>query len=310
MKISIIGAGNVGGLLAEKLLGFNLEEILLVDINEDLAKAKALDLEDSASVFRYNSCLKATSDIKEIVGSEILVITAGLSRKPGMQREDLLKLNAKIVKEISLKIKELTPEAIVLVVTNPVDIITYLVLKISGFLPSKVLGVGANLDSIRFLNLISKELKISPSDIETLVIGAHGETMLCLERFTFIKGVALNNFLDPSLINEIKQKTINRGKDIVSLYKTSSAYFGPSSAILEVIKTILKNERKRLPVSCYLNGEYGIEDICIGVPCILGKKGIERIIELELNKEEKELFLKSVESLKLQRRILKEDGIL
>mgnify|MGYP001032608175 CR=1 FL=1 len=310
MKVSIIGAGNVGSLLALRLLEFNLDEVLLVDIAEGLAEGKALDLQDMAAVYKYDYQIKGSKNIEDILGSHLVIITAGFTRKPGMTREELLKKNALIVKEIALKIRKLCSNAIVLVVSNPVDIITYLVLKITGFLPKKVLGIGANLDTARFVNIVSKELNISCSEIESMVIGAHSETMLPLERFTFIRGIPLNNFLDEDTIKKLKEETIKRGARIVSLYGSGSAYFAPSAAIAEVIRTILKDERRSLCVSSYLNGEYGLKDICIGVPCILGKNGIEKIVELELNSSESELFLKSVESVNQQKEILKKDGIL
>jgi len=227
-----------------------------------------------------------------------------------MLREELLKKNALIVKDIALKIKEFSPQAIVLVVTNPVDILTYLVLKITKFSPKKVLGVGLNLDTARFINLISKELNISCSEIEAMVIGAHSETMLVLERFSFIKGIPLSQFLDQDTIKRLKEETINRGAKIVSFYGSGSAYFAPASATAEVVKAILKDERKSLCVSSYLEGEYGLKDICIGAPCILGKNGREKIIELELNPSELALFLKSADSLNQQKEILKKDGLL
>jgi malate dehydrogenase len=310
MKISIIGAGNVGGLLALRLLEFNLGNILLVDIAEGLAEGKALDLEDTGAVYKYNYQIKGSKDIEEILDSHLVIITAGFARRPGMKREELLKKNALIAKEIALKIKKLCPNAIVLVVSNPVDIITYLVLKITGFLPNKVLGVGVNLDTARFINLISKELNIPCSEIESMVIGAHSEMMLPLERFTFIRGIPLNQFLDQDTIKRLKEETISRGAKIVSLYGSGSAYFAPSSATAEIVKTILKDEHRSLCVSSYLNGEYGLKDICIGVPCILGKNGREKVIELELSPSESELFLKSVDSINEQKEILKKDGIL
>ncbi|MCX7661256.1 MAG: malate dehydrogenase, partial [Candidatus Omnitrophica bacterium] len=310
MKLSIIGAGNVGGLLALRLLEFYSGELVLIDIAKDLASAKALDLEDSGAVYKYNYIIKGSPDIQEIKDSDIVIITAGFSRKPGMTREELLKKNSLIAKEIALKIRSLCPKAIVLVVTNPVDIITYLVLKISGFSPSRILGIGANLDTARFANLISKELNIPCAEIEAMVIGSHGEGMLPLARFTFIKGIPLNKFMDEESINRLIEATIKRGAQIVSLYGNSSAYFAPSAAISEVVKVILKDEHRTLGISAYLNGEYGIRDICIGVPCSLSKKGIERIIELGLNPQEKELFIKAAESIERQKEQLLQDAIL
>ncbi|MCM8792216.1 MAG: malate dehydrogenase [Candidatus Omnitrophica bacterium] len=312
MKIAIIGTGNVGGTLALELLGLGIEQLLLIDTIPNLAEAKALDLEDALAVHRYNRCvnIRGSQNIEDVVNSNIVIITAGFSRRAGMTREELLKKNALIVKEISLKIKPLCPQAIILVVTNPVDIITYLVLKTINFSRQRVLGIGTNLDAARFANLISRQLNIACSDIETLVIGAHGETMLPLERFTAIRNLPLNNFIDDKNIKKILEETVNRGTKIVSRYSTGSAYFGPAVAIARVIRAIINDEHIKLGVSAYLDGEYGSKDICIGVPCILGKVGIENIVELKLNSYETEFFLKSIDSINQQKEILKRDGIL
>ncbi|MCM8800293.1 MAG: malate dehydrogenase [Candidatus Omnitrophica bacterium] len=310
MKLSIIGSGNVGGLTAMRILGYGFSKIILLDIQKNLAEAKALDLEDSGSVYKYNYDIEATSDIQRIESSQLIIITAGFSRKPQMTREELLEKNAKIIKDLVYPIKKLCSEPIVIVVSNPVDILTYLFIKESGFSSKRVFGIGPNLDSARFANLIHKELNISPSEIEAMVIGSHGEGMIPLPRFTFIKGVPLNKFLDEERIKQIIDDTIKRGSRIVSLFGSGSAYFGPSAAIEQVVKSILKDEKHILGLSAYLSGEYGFRDLCIGVPCVLGKNGIEKIIELELNSEEKEKFLKSVDSINKQKNLLKEYALL
>ncbi len=304
MKISIIGAGNVGGLTAMRLIELNIGDIVLIDAIKGLAEAKAMDLEDSLSMFKYDYALKGTDDIKKIRNSNIIIITAGLTRRPGMSREELLYKNAEILKEICSKIKRLSPKGLVIIVTNPVDILTYLAIKVTGFPPNRIFGIGANLDSARFANLISKELNIPNVSIDALVVGGHGKNMLPLSRFTYIKGVLLSEFLQEDKIEELKQRTIQRGGQIVSLLGIGSAYFAPSAAIANVVKTILKDEKRTLPLSAYLKGEYGYSDICIGLPCRLGKDGIEKIIELELNKQEKDAFLKSVESIDKQKELL------
>lgn len=298
MKISIIGAGNVGGLTAMRLAQDGLGEIILVDIAGGLAKAKALDLEDARPILKYNYRIEGTEDIKKIEGSDIVVITAGLTRKPGMSREDLLAKNARILKDICLNIKETAPSSIVIVVTNPLDIMTYLALKITGFKPQRVFGMGITLDSARFANLISKELNIPNTDIEACVMGSHGEAMLPLPRLTQVKGVALEELLDDKKLEDLVNKTVTRGQEIVSLLGSGSAYFAPSAAIAAIVKIIAKDQKRTEGVCAYLNGEYGLKDICIGVPCRLGRGGIEKIIELELNKEEKEAFIKSVDSIR------------
>jgi malate dehydrogenase len=217
-----------------------------------------------------------------------------------MSREDLLNKNAQILKDIAENIKKISPKSIVMVVTNPLDLMTRLVLKITGFPPNRVFGMGITLDAARFSNLISKELNIPNTDIEACVIGVHGEGMLALSRLTHIKGVALDEFLPEPKIKDLVRKTTERGAQIVSLLGSGSAYFAPSQAIATIVKTIIKDEKRTLGVSACLDGEYGIKDICIGVPCRLGKQGIEQIIELDLNKQEKEILFKSAASLKEQ----------
>ena len=275
-------------------------DILLEDIAKGIAEGKAYDLEDCRAILKYNYQLKGTEDIKEISNSDIIVITAGLFRKPGMTREDLLQKNAQILKDICLNIKKISPESMVMVITNPLDLMTYLALKTTGFKPNKVFGMGISLDASRFTNLISKELNISPLDIEAWVIGSHGEGMLPLPRFTNIKGVALDEFLDEKKIETLIKRTLERGHEIISLLGSGSAHFAPSAAIANIVRAIAKDEKRTVGLSAYVNGEYGIKDVCIGVPCRLGKNGIEEIIELDLNAQEKEAFLKSATILKEQ----------
>ena len=297
MKISIIGAGNVGSTAALRLAQEGAGEIVLVDVVKGLAQGKTLDLEDARPLLKINYNLNGSDDIAAIKDSQIVVITAGLARKPGMTREELLAKNAAILKDISRNIKNLAPEAIVLVVTNPLDLMTYFVLKATGFKANKVFGMGVTLDAARFTNLISKELNIPVTDIEALVIGTHGEGMLPMPRLSRIKGVALDEFLDEKKVDALLKKTVLRGAEIVSLLGSGSAYYAPSAAIAEIVRVIAKDEKRTLGVSAYLNGEYGIKDACIGVPCRLGRNGIEQIVELALNKEEKDALQKSAQTL-------------
>jgi malate dehydrogenase len=298
VKISIIGAGNVGALTAMRLVQDGLGEVILVDIVKGLAQGKSLDLEDASAVLKYNYRLQGAEDFKAIKDSDIVIITAGLPRKPGMSREELLDKNARIIKDVSSQIKKLASSAMVIVVTNPLDLMTYLALKVTGFKPHKVLGMGATLDAARFTHLISKELNIPHTEIEATVIGSHGEGMLPLPRFTQIKGVGLDKFLGKEEIQALMKKTVERGAEIVSLLGSGSAYFAPSAAISELVKAIAKDEKRILGVSAYLNGEYGIKGLCIGAPCRLGRAGIENIIELDLNAQEKQALLESANNLK------------
>lgn len=286
MKISIIGGGNVGSLAAMRLAQEGAGEIVLVDIVKGLACAKAYDMEDARAVLKNSYNITGADDIAVIKNSDIVVITAGLARKPGMTREELQVKNASILKEIAENIKKFCPNAIVVVVTNPLDIMTYFVLRTTGFSPCKVMGMGISLDSSRFANLISKELSIPPSDIDAMVIGSHGEGMLPLSRFSKIRGVSLDEFMDGGKVSHLINKTVNRGAEIVSLLGSGSAYFAPSAAVSSLVKAIAKDEKRIIGVCAYLNGEYGIKDSCIGVPARLGRNGIEQIIELALSKEE------------------------
>jgi malate dehydrogenase len=305
MKISIIGAGNVGSLSAMRLAHEGLGEIVLVDIIKDMAQGKAFDLEDARSILKLNYNIRGSDDIASIVDSDIAVITAGLPRKPGMTREDLLNKNSQILKDTALSVKKFCPKSILIVVTNPLDLMTRLGLEVTGFRKERVFGMGLTLDASRFANLIAQELKLPVSDIEAMVIGSHGEGMLPLVRFTNIKGVALEEFLVKEKIDTLVQKTISRGAEVVSLLGDGSAYFAPSAAIAQLVKVIAKDEKRTLGVSAYARGEYGIKDVCIGLPCRLGRTGIEKIVELDLNKQEKEILLSSAGRLKEQYAALK-----
>jgi len=293
LKISVIGAGNVGSLTAMRIASDGLGDVLLIDVVKGLAHGKALDLEDARAILKYNYNIKGSDDIHQVRDSNIVVITAGLARKPGMSREELLSKNGQILKDVCLNIKELAKGAIVIVVTNPLDIMTLYALKITGFKREKVFGMGVSLDAARFANLIASELAVPVTDVETLVIGAHGEMMLPLPRFTKIKGVLLDEFIDDKKEELLVSRTINRGAEIVASLGTGSAFFAPSAAIAAIVRIIVKDEKRTIGLCCYLNGEYGIKNTCIGVPCRLGKNGIEQVIELGLSKEELAKLVKS-----------------
>lgn len=293
MKITVIGAGNVGSLAAMRIAADGLGDVLLIDVVKGLASGKALDLEDARSLLKNNYSISGTDDISQVADSDIVVVTAGLARKPGMTREELLAKNALIIKDICLKIKELAKNAIVIIVTNPLDIVTFYALKITGFKPTKLFGMGISLDTARFINLISQELKLPVTDIEALVMGAHGEGMLPLSSFAKVKGVGLDEFISDDKIKLLISRTINRGAQIVAQLGTGSAFFAPSAAIAAIVRTIVKDEKRTVGLCAYLNGQYGIEDSCIGVPCRIGKNGIEQIIELDLSADELSQLAKS-----------------
>ncbi|MBU0547151.1 MAG: malate dehydrogenase [Candidatus Omnitrophica bacterium] len=293
MKVSIIGAGNVGSLTAMRIAGEGLGDVLLIDVVKGLACGKAMDLDDARPILRHNYNIKGSDDIRLVKGSDIVVVTAGLARKPGMTREELLAKNAQILKDVCLNVKELAKDAIVVIVTNPLDIMTLYALKITGFKPQKLFGMGISLDVARFTNLVAQELGLLCTDIEALVIGGHGEGMMPLPGFTKVKGVALDEFMDEDKVSSLVSRTIGRGAEIVANLGTGSAFFAPSAAIAEIVRTIAKDEKRIIGLCSYLNGEYGINDTCTGVPCRLGKKGIEKVIELELSQDEKTKLHKS-----------------
>ncbi|KPK99094.1 MAG: hypothetical protein AMJ95_00540 [Omnitrophica WOR_2 bacterium SM23_72] len=297
MKISIVGAGNVGSLTALRLVQEGMGEVLLIDIVKGLALGKALDMEDVRPIVLRDYRIQGTEDIGQLAGSDIIILTAGLPRKPGMTREELLKKNAEILKEICDSLKKLAPKAKVIVVTNPLDLMTYFVLRATGFSANQVMGMGVSLDAARFTNLISQELNASVLDIDACVIGSHGEGMIPLPRFSQVKGIALDELMDDAKIEALVKRTVSRGLEIVTLLGSGSAYFAPSAAIASLVRTISKDEKRTIGVSAYLNGEYGVKDVCIGVPCRLGKEGIEEIIELDLNQEEREKLNASAQAL-------------
>jgi malate dehydrogenase len=299
VRISVIGAGNVGALSAMRIAQYGLGEVVLVDIAKGIAHGKALDLEDARFILKQDYMLTGSDDIGKIKGSDIVVVTAGLARKPGMTREELLSKNAQILKEVSLNIKNLAPDAIVIVVTNPLDLMTFLALKVTSFKKNKVIGMGLSLDASRFANLIAQQLEVSVNDINPVVIGVHGEGMLPLAKHTTIKGVSLEEFADEEKMTALVKRTVARGAEIVANLGSGSAFFAPSAAVAGMVKAIVKDEKKILGACAYLEGEYGIKDICIGVPCRIGKNGIEEIVELSLNESEKKGLHASSESVRL-----------
>ncbi|MBU0549530.1 MAG: malate dehydrogenase [Candidatus Omnitrophica bacterium] len=300
MKISIIGAGHVGGLTAMRLSHCGLGEVVLIDVVRNLAQGKSLDINDSRFISKQNSHIRGTDDIRQISESDIVIITAGLPRKPGMTREELARKNSQIARGISGNIKHLCPNSIVIVVTNPLDAMTHLIYKETGHPANRVIGMGLSLDCARLANLICEELNVNINEIEPCIIGSHGEEMLPLARYTKVKGASLESQLEQKKITVIFHKTFGRGAEIVQQLGSGSAYFAPSAAIAELATVIASDEKRILPVSALLNGEYGLDGLCIGIPCVIGKTGIEKIIELELNNQEREAFLKSAASIKKQ----------
>ena len=295
-KAAVIGAGNVGASLALYIAEADLCDVMLFDIVEDMPAGKALDLSEAGPVRGYSSRVTGTNDYKDIEGSNVVVVTAGFPRKPGMSREDLLQKNASIIGEVTENIVKYAPEAFIIIVSNPLDIMTYHALKKSGFPKNRVMGQAGVLDSIRFRTFLAMELNISPQIIQTMVMGGHGDTMVPLPRYTTISGVPISEFLPQNRIDELVERTRKGGGEIVKLLKTGSAYYAPAAAATEMVKAILRDDKKVLPASVLLEGEYGLDDLCIGVPIVLGDNGVERVLEITLTDEERSMLHDSAET--------------
>jgi len=300
MKVTIVGAGNVGATAADVIASRSISsEVVLLDIKEGFAEGKALDLMQTSTTRGFNTkVVGTTSDYTKTKNSDVVVITSGIPRKPGMTREELIGINASIVKEVTSNILEQSPDAVIVVVSNPMDTMTYLALKSTGIEKNKIIGMGGALDSSRFKTYISMKLDKPQNDIHAMVIGGHGDTtMIPLHRFAKYNGLSLSEFLSKFEIDEIVKSTMVGGATLTKLLGTS-AWYAPGSSIAYVVDSILNNQKRIIPSSVYLDGEYGVNDICIGVPCIIGKQGIIEIIELDLNQEEKTLFLNSVDAVR------------
>jgi len=295
MKISIIGSGNVGGETALLILERNLADVVLLDIQEDLAKAKAMDLTDAGAILGFKKKVLGTSAYPEIKDSKIVIITAGFTRKPGMSREELLEKNAQVIKEVVENIKKYAQDAIIIVVTNPLDILTYITLKLSNFPPSRVMGMAGILDSARFSVQLASFLNKPSKEIKSLVLGSHSDRMLILSRFCEYKNKKITALLKPEDLKIAEEKTRKRGSEIVELLKGGSAFFAPASGILKMVEAIVKDKKEIMPVCAYLDGQYGLKDITLGTLARIGKRGIEEIITLDLTEEEKEILHKSAE---------------
>lgn len=297
-KVSVIGAGNVGASLAQLVAQSGLADVAIQDIMEGVPQGKALDLSQACPLWGSSSTVVGSNDFGPTANSDVIVVTAGFPRKPGMLREQLLAANAEVVSGVTKKAAELSPNAIIIIVTNPMDVMAYLSFKTSGFTPSRVIGMGGVLDSARFRTFVAWEFNVAPKDVEALVLGGHGVSMVPMPRFTTVKGISLTELLPKEKIDALIHRTREGGAEIVALLKTGSAFYAPAAATFDMVKAILLDEKRILPCSAYLNGEYGAKDVYNGVPAILGSGGVEKIIELKLNKEETDDFHKSVNSVR------------
>ena len=302
-KISLIGAGNIGTILAFSISRKRLGNITLVDRVKGLAEGKCLDLSQSLSAENLNTKILGTDDISKIKNSHAIVITAGIPRKPGMSRDDLVETNFSIMKELGSAIKKYSPNAFVICVTNPLDAMVWSLKEITGIDKKMIVGMAGILDSARFKFFLSKELSISTDSIQTMVLGGHGDTMVPLLRFTSISGIPLSEFIKKKRISKDKvdkiiSRTRNGGGEIVALMKNSSAFFSPATSAIEMLESYLFDNRRILPCSAYLEGEYNVKDMCVGVPVVISKDGVEEIIELDLQNSERNEFDNSVKAVK------------
>ena len=298
-KVSVIGAGNVGATTAQLIAHAGFADVVLFDIAEGIPQGKALDILESCPLWESSSSVTGTNTYADTANSDVMVITAGFPRKPGMSRDDLLHANADVMKKVASEISRFSPKSIIIVVTNPMDVMAQIVWKLSGFSTKKVIGMGGVLDSSRLRTFVSLELGVSPRDVEALVLGGHGDQMVPFPRFTTVKGIPITELLDKQKIADIIHRTKNGGAEIVSMLKSGSAYYAPAAATCQMVKSIVFNERRTLPCSAYLDGEFGVKDIFVGVPVILGRNGIERILEFSLFDDEKILLHKSASAVKI-----------
>ena len=300
-KISLIGAGQIGGTLAHLIGLKELGNIVLFDVVSGIAKGKALDIAQSSSVDGFDVKLIGTDQYEDIKSSDVIIITAGVPRKPGMSRDDLLGINLKIIKQVSEGVKKHAPNSFVICITNPLDVIVMAFQKYSKLPTNKVVGMAGILDTSRFKLFLSLELKVPVKQIEALVMGGHGDTMVPLPRYTKVSGKSLETLLSEGKISkekldQIVQRTRDGGAEIIKFLKTGSAYYAPAASGVEMTESYLKDQKKLLPCAAYLNGEYGVKDLYAGVPVIIGSNGVEKIKELSLNNEEKKQFKKSIEA--------------
>ncbi|HET9252214.1 MAG TPA: malate dehydrogenase [Candidatus Eisenbacteria bacterium] len=297
-KIGVVGAGNVGASAALYAAEAELGDVVLVDILEGVAKGKALDLLEAGPVRDYDSYVEGSGDLRALAGSDLVIVTAGLPRKPGMTRLDLLKANADIVRGVAEAIRTHAPNAIVIMVTNPLDVMTYLTYRVTGFPRERVMGMAGVLDSARFRTFLAEEIGVSVEDVQAMVLGGHGDTMVPLLRYSTVSGIPVETFIRKERLAEIVQRTRDGGAEIVKLLQTGSAFYAPASSAVQMAESILRDKKRLLPTAAYLDGEYGQRDLYLGVPCILGSRGVEKIVELELTAEDQAALAKSAEEVR------------
>jgi malate dehydrogenase len=306
-RITIIGAGNVGATVAHEIARQDLaKEVVIVDVKEGTAEGKALDMWQTSSILNFDSrVIGVTNDYLRTRNSSVIVITAGIPRKPGMSRDDLIKTNAAIVKEVTEKAVKYSPDAIIIVVSNPLDVMTYAAYLAANKAPNKVFGMAGVLDTGRYKAFLAEALNVSPKDIHALLLGSHGDTMVPLKRYTSVSGIPVTDLLGDDVLDKIIERTRKGGGELVNLMGTS-AWYAPGAAVAAMVDAIVRDQHRVFPVCAYVDGEYGLSDIYLGVPCIIGKNGVERIITLNLNEAEKQLLVDSAKSVKATMDVLDE----
>jgi malate dehydrogenase len=298
-KITVVGAGNVGATTAQRIAEKQLaRQVVMIDVAEGIPQGKALDQYQSAPIEGFDAHVVGTNDYADTAGSEVVVITAGIARKPGMSRDDLLATNAGIVRQVSESIKATSPDAVIIMVSNPLDVMCYVAKKVTGFPRERVLGMAGVLDTARYRAFLAQALDVSVRDIQAMVLGGHGDTMVPLVSYTSVSGIPVTQLLDRARLDAIVTRTRNGGAEIVKHLKTGSAFYAPSAAATEMVQAIVRDEKRVLPCAAWLEGEYGISGLFFGVPCKLGRKGLERIIEVELSSAERADLAKSAEAVR------------
>ncbi len=309
-KIACIGAGNVGASAAQYCLELELGDVVLTDIVEGLPQGKALDLSEAGPIRGYSCQATGTNDYQDIAGADLCIVTAGLPRKPGMTRLDLLEKNGKIIAEICGNIKQYAPDSVVVLVTNPLDTMVYLAYEKLGFPAERVVGMAGCLDSARMRSFVAMELGVSMKNVDTMVLGSHGDDMVPLPHHTTVSGIPITKLMSKDRIDAIVERTRKGGGEIVQLLKTGSAFYAPAASAVRMAQAILRDEKQLLPSAAMLNGQYGLQDLYMGVPCILGKNGVEQVVEIEISDEEKAALHKSADEVKTGIGQLKELGLL
>src|SRR5437879_10545356 len=298
-KITVVGAGNVGATAAQRLAEKELaRSVVLVDVIEGIPQGKALDQWESAPIEGFDTRVVGANDYKAAAGSEIVVVTAGIARKPGMSRDDLVRTNAEIVKQVSQQIKQHCPNAIVLVVSNPLDVMCWVTKQVTGFPRERVIGMAGVLDTARYRAFLAEALDVSGDDIQAMVLGGHGDTMVPLVSYTTVSGIPVSQLLDKATLDKIVERTRNGGAEIVAFLKTGSAYYAPSAAVTQMVEAIALDKKRILPCAAWVQGEYGLSGMYCGVPCKLGRRGLEQIIEVKLSPQQKAALKQSAEAVK------------